>query len=368
MKNKSVITAIILAVLAIGWILTGQFGSESANGEASEETMSAATTETATTMKVRVAKLDAIPRIETVGVTGRTEASRKVELRAETDGQVVELYVQRGEVIDANAPIARLRADDRPAKLSEARALLSQRKIEFNAAAKLTEKGFRSETEKAGAQARLDAARAVVEQMEIDIARTTFRAPFRGTVGVGHVERGDYVRVGDVTATIVDLDPILIVGHVSERHVSKVNPGMPGTITLINGEEHSGIVSFVASVSDPATRTYRFELEVANPDQTIRDGLTAQIELPVDTTTAHFVTPSVLTLNDDGVVGIKTVEADNTVRFRPVSTIADEPDGVWIGGLPDSIRLITVGQEFVIHGETVTPVEGDARIVTDADS
>lgn len=364
MKNKSVLTAIVLAVLAVGWILTGQFGTEDADGEATPT----AKTETTAAMTVRVAKLNAIPRIETVNVTGRTEASRKVELRAETHGQVVELFVQRGEVIDDKEPIARLRADDRPAKLSEARASLRQRQIEFNAATKLTEKGFRSETEKAGAQARLDAARAVVEQMEIDIDRTTFRAPFAGTVGAGHVEKGDYVRVGDVTATIVDLDPILIVGNVSERHVSKINPGMPGTITLINGEEHTGIVSFVASVSDPATRTYRFELEVANPDQTIRDGLTAQIEMPVDTTTAHFVTPSVLTLNDDGVVGVKTVEADNTVRFRPVSIIADEPDGVWIGDLPDTIRMITVGQEFVVHGETVVPVEGEARIATGAGS
>lgn len=364
MKNKSVITAVILAVLAVGWILTGQFGTEEANGETPLTT----TSDTANIMKVRVANLEALPRVETVGVTGRTEASRKVEIRAETHGQVVELFVQRGEVIEDNAPIARLRADDRPAKLSEAKAALRQRQIEFNAAAKLTEKGFRSETEKAGAQARLDAARAVVEQMEIDIARTTFRAPFSGTVGAGHVEKGDYVRVGDVTATIVDLDPILIVGNVSERHVNKINPGMPGKVTLIDGEEHSGIVSFVASVSDPATRTYRFELEVANPEQTIRDGLTAQIEMPVDTTTAHFVTPSVLTLNDDGVVGVKTVESDDTVRFRPVSIIADEPDGVWIGGLPDSIRIITVGQEFVIHGESVIPVEGEARIAAGADS
>lgn len=358
MKNKSVITALVLAVLAFGWILSGQFGSDEANGEDAP----APTAETAAPMSVRVATLDAIPRVETVGVTGRTEASRKVELRAETFGQVVDLYVQRGQTVENAAPIASLRPDDRPAKLAEAKATLRQRQIEFNAAAKLTEKGFRSETEKAGAQARLDAARAIVEQMDIDIARTTFRAPFTGTVGAGHVEKGDYVKVGDVTATVVDLDPILVVGNVSERHVNKINSGMPGTITLIDGEEHTGIVSFVASLADPATRTYRFELEVANPDLTIRDGLTAQIKIPVATTAAHFVTPSVLTLNDDGFVGIKTVEPDNKVMFRHVDIIADEPDGIWLGGLPETIRMITVGQEFVIEGETVTPVDAAARI------
>lgn len=357
--NKSVITALVLAVLAVGWILTGQFGSDDANGEENAATNAPPA---AKTMKVRVADLAAIERTETVGVTGRTEASRKVELRAETEGQVTDIYKHRGERVVDGESIAKIRPDDRPAKLSEARATLRQRQIEYNASAKLTQKGFRSETEKAGSQARLDAARAVVQQMEIDIARTTFRAPFDGTIEAGHVEKGDYVKVGDVTAMVVDLDPILVVGDISERQVSKIKEGMSGKVTLIDGATYTGTVRFVSSVAEPSTRTYRVELEVANADLSIRDGLTANIEIPVSSAMAHFVTPSVLTLNDDGIVGVKTVSADNKVAFRPVNIISDQPDGIWLGGLPDKIRLITVGQEFVIDGEVVTPVEGAARI------
>lgn len=362
--NKSVITALVLAVLAVGWVLTGQFGSERPHAEEQAAAPSAPSQK----MKVRVAEVSAIAHTENVNVTGRTEASRKVELRAETEGQVTDVYKQRGDRVSEGEPIAKIRADDRPARLAEARASLRQRQIEFNAADKLTERGFRSETEKAAAQARLDAARAVVEQMELDIARTTFRAPFDGTVEAGHVEKGDYVKVGDVTAMVVDLDPILVVGNISERQVGTVKEGMTGTVTLIDGSEHTGIVRFVSSVSEPSTRTYRAELEVANPDLRIRDGLTAQISIPVSNTMAHFVTPSVLTLNDDGIVGVKTVEPDNKVVFRPVDIIADEPDGVWLGGLPETIRLITVGQEFVIDGEDVIPVEGTARIAAGSNS
>lgn len=167
MKNKSIIIAAVLAIVAFVWILSGQFGSEEASVEGNETEQAEKKSDL---MKVRVSELDAISRTETVNVTGRTEASRKVELRAETQGQVTELYVERGERVEENKPIASLRADDRPAKLSEARATLRQRQIEYSAAAKLTQKGFRSETEKAGAQARLDAARAVVELMEIDLS------------------------------------------------------------------------------------------------------------------------------------------------------------------------------------------------------
>ena len=365
MRNKSTITAAVLALIAFGWILSGQFGSQ--------ETISA---KTATDqnglepnlMKVRVTELEAILRAETVKITGRSEASRKVELRAETQGQVTELYVQRGERVEEDKPIARLRYDDRPAKLSEARAILRQREVEYSATAKLTQKGFRSSTEKVGAQARLDAARAVVELMEIDIARTTFRAPFQGIISAGHVEKGDYVKVGDVTATVVDLNPMLVVGNISERHIAHISESMPGKITLIDGSTHTGVVRYVASVADPATRTYRVEMTVPNPDLSIRDGLSAKIEIPISTTMAHLVTRSVLTLNGDGVVGIKTVEPDNTVKFRVVEIIADDVDGVWLGGLPDRIRMITVGQEFVIDGEIVTPVDGARRITAETSS
>ena len=69
-----------------------------------------------------------------------------------------------------------------------------------------------------------------------------------------------------------------------------------------------------------------------------------------------MISPSVLTLNDAGVVGVRTVDANDTVRFKPVEILADETQGVWIGGLPERVRLIVVGQEFVVEGERVTPV------------
>jgi multidrug efflux system membrane fusion protein len=170
-------------------------------------------------MTVRVADLVARPRDEIITITGRTEASRIIELRAETAGRVIEILVHRGDAVAKGDIIARLRLDDRGAKLAEAKAVLRQRELEYEAAQKLHKKGFRSTTEQAASQARLDAARAVVEQRRIDIARTTLQAPFRGIIGEGHVELGDFVRAGDVAATIIDLDPVLAVGSVSERQI-----------------------------------------------------------------------------------------------------------------------------------------------------
>jgi multidrug efflux system membrane fusion protein len=62
----------------------------------------------------------------------------------------------------------------------------------------------------------------------------------------------------------------------------------------------------------------------------------------------------VLTLDDEGRVGVKIIDSSSRVRFLPVDLISDTPDGMWLGGLPDTIELITVGHEFVSVGQQVT--------------
>lgn len=352
--GKSPLIALAIAALAGAWIASGQFGND-ANG-AEQTTGTPPVQETAAIMSVRVADLNALPRRATVSISGRTQASRTVEMRAETEGQIIEIRAIRGDTVAEGDIIARLRLDDRNAKLAESKALLRQREIEYGASEKLFKKGFRSATDQAESKAYLDAARAVVEQMEIDIARTTLQVPFAGIVGEGHVELGDFVRVGDVTATIVDLDPILAVGSVSERQIGGLQTGGTATVTLIDGRPYVGTIRFISPVADPQTRTYRVELEIQNGDYQIRDGITAKIEFPLGETRAHLLSPSVLTLNDDGLVGVRTVDDQNTVHFKPVEILADETKGIWVGGLPEQVRIIVVGQEFVIEGEIVNPV------------
>jgi multidrug efflux system membrane fusion protein len=70
----------------------------------------------------------------------------------------------------------------------------------------------------------------------------------------------------------------------------------------------------------------------------------------------------VISLDDAGRVGAKTVDEDDRVVFHPIEVIRTAPDGVWVTGLPERIRLITIGQDFVSAGERVRPrtAEGEA--------
>ena len=360
--KKSVIIAIIITVGAGAWIFSGQFANSARDTGDGEIAVQTASQQPAALAKVRVAKLVATPRVNLLTINGRTEASRSIQIRAETDSRVNEIYINKGDRVETGQLIARLALDDRRAKLAEAEALLRQRNIEHSAAEQLQVKGFRSQTSLAAALAQLDGARAVVERMRIDIARTEIRAPFSGIIGNQHAEVGDYLQSGDIAATIIDLDPIVVVGYATEREVGQLQIGILGKSQIVGVAPVEGVVSYVAHVADAGTRTYRFELEVDNPDNSIRDGLTSVISVATQSDKGHLVSPSVLTLADSGAIGIKIVNAEQQVEFLPVEILADTPEGVWLGGLPEAITLITVGQDFVVPGQPVEAVEAAGPI------
>lgn len=357
-KSSYVWAAVIAVGLAL-WILSGQFGSgdetvagpggngEIAQGDADPEANGIATA----SIRARVFEAQTIER--DVTVRGRTAAVRAVEVRAETSGTVSGLPVEKGEFVADGDVICELSVDAREAKLAEAKALRQQRWLQYDASRKLAAKGHRSETAAAADKAAYDAAVAQVKQMEVELSHTQIKAPFDGVLDSRTVELGDFLSVGQTCATVVDLDPILVVGQVSENDIGKISMGTVGTARLISGQTIEGVVRFVAKTAEEATRTFRIELAVPNKNLEIPAGITAEVIVPGDKVMAHRMSPAYLVLDDDGTVGVRHIVDGNKVHFQPVDILEDSNDGVWIGGLPDKVKIITVGQEFVREGQTV---------------
>nr|WP_240969601.1 efflux RND transporter periplasmic adaptor subunit [Sneathiella limimaris] len=301
-------------------------------------------------------------RSEPVVVRGVTEAIRIVELKAETPGRVTEIMVERGQRVKEGDLLVKFALKDRMAQLAEAEALVRQRQIEYDAAKSLNKKGFSAKTTLAGTKALLDSALAQAESVRISLEDLKIRAPFDGIIEERHAEIGDYIKDGNLVATIVDENPVLIVGQVSELDVNKIHVGDNGTAKLITGEIVNGQVRFIGKTADAATRTFRVELLVDNPNLSIRSGVTAETVFETDKVMAHFITPAILTLNDEGVLGVRSVDDQDIVHFHPVNVLADTASGAWVTGLPDQLRLIKVGQEFVKDGEKVIPQTSTAGV------
>ena len=352
--QRSYLVAAGIAVAATAWVVSGQF-SGAGNAPRTEPKAEAAAAK-APVQQVRAERLTAQPMVNHLTITGRTAAARTVEVKAETKGTVAAVLVERGRRVTKGETIVRLAVDDRQAKLDQARSVLTYREAEFNAARTLASRGFNPELKMAEWRSLVESARAELRRAELELGHTEIKAPFDGVLDKRPVELGQYVDVGNVVAAVVDLQPIKVVGNVSERYVAHIQPGAKARITLLGNIQAEGVLSYLSATADPATRTFRIEFEAPNPNGAIVEGLTAEIRVPIAQQLAYRVSPAVLSLGDDGSIGVKTVGPDGKVAFHRVSILDDSPEGVWLGGLPDQITLITVGHEFVVAGEPVQPV------------
>ncbi|MDQ2089189.1 efflux RND transporter periplasmic adaptor subunit [Marimonas arenosa] len=356
---------------------------------------------------------------------GQTEAARQVQVRSETSGLVISeplrkgAFVERGQVLcrldpgtreaslteararlaeararvpeaEAQLPRAEAQLENAGAQLDTARAQLVEAKINYNAAVKLAEGGYASETRVAAAEAAMRAAEAgvtsaragvktaeagvksaqsgvlnvragiqsaeaAVAAAEKEISRLEITAPFEGLLESDAAELGALMQPGAVCATVIQLDPIKLVGFVPETEVDRIAVGSLGGARLSSGDELVGRVTFLSRSADPLTRTFRVEIQVPNPALAIRDGQTVEIAIASDGAAAHLVPQSALTLNDDGLLGVRIVDEAKHAQFVPVTLVRDTAEGVWVTGLPDVADVIVIGQEYVVDGVPVRP-------------
>jgi multidrug efflux system membrane fusion protein len=369
MFSKSALIATVVAVAVAAWMLSGTVETNSSHAPSrvgTTERAALAPADPAPTgnreqarlrVAVQTSRAERIAR--EVQLSARTEPNRSVELRAETEGRIVELNAERGASVEANQQIARLDMRDREARLAEANALIAQHRLQFEAAERLRGQNLMSEAQIAETKAKLVSAQAMLAEIELELAQTRIRAPFDAVVQEREVELGDFLRVGDVIAELVDIDPLIVVGEVSEKDIYNLNPGVDGVARFAEGREAQGQIRYVAPVADSGTRTFRVELAIPNADLQLRAGVTAELLLHTDEARGHRVSPALLTLDDFGAIGVKVVDEANRVHFIPVEILRSTSEGIWITGLPDEVRIISVGQGFVTDGQIVEPVPSD---------
>ena len=305
-------------------------------------------------VRVLATRSEAQPVTNIVVLRGRTEAMRQVEIRSETSGLVISEPIRRGASVSAGDPVCEGAPGVRKAALDEARARLTEAEINYRAASGLSESGFASDVRLANARAALQSAQAGLDRAVEEMARLVMHAPFDGLLETDTAELGSLMQPGGLCATLIQMDPIKLVGFATEAQIDDIRPGTPAGARLTSGREVLGTVSFIARSADPQTRTFRVDVTIPNPDGRIRDGQSVDILIQGEEQQGHLLPGSALTLNDRGELGLRVVDGDGQVSFERASILRDTADGMWLGGLPEQINAIILGQEFTREGARVT--------------
>ena len=287
-------TAAILASFLIIWMVSGNL--------IEEESFEKRDTSLDTLSSVTIVNSQAVTKSKILKSSGFTEADKFVQVRAEVGGRLISRPVQQGDYVEEGDLICQLYIAGRE-------------------------------------------------------AYPKIVAPFSGFLETLRVEQGDFLNTGAVCAALIDPDPMLLVADIAEKDIAQVQLGSKATAKLISGRYISGEVTFIASSADKNTRTFRVEISVDNKDRTIRDGVSAEIYIQGKEEPAHKISPAILSLNDQGKLGVRTVTNDNRVEFQEITILEDTNSGMWVSGLGEVARIITLGQEYVFQGQTVRVTE-----------
>ena len=301
---------------------------------------------------VLVTKSKAVKASNILLLRGLTEAARKVEVRAEISGAVISDPRSKGTKIETGETLCEIAAGTRFVTLSEAKVRLLEAEKKAKVVESLGQKGYSTETSNLTQKTFLEAAKASLAKAEYDLSKLSINAPFAGILENNTAELGSYLNKGSLCGTIIDLSHIKLIGYVPEVKIRAISEGANASAKTVSGIETNGTVTFISKQADPITKTFKVEITAENRESRIRDGETAEISIELASDTAHLLPQSVLTLNDEGILGIRGI-IDGSVKFFKVEILRDQVNGLLLTGLPKSIDVITVGQEFVLDGQKV---------------
>jgi len=351
--------AILFAVLLVGWMGSGFIiPSETGDEDVAESEIQPVAVE------VMTSQSDEVQLVLTA--EGQSIPDRSTSIQAKATGQILSVSVERGALVEGGQEIGRIDSNTIMAQLTQAEAQLEQTTSDLARIESLLDQGISTESQAMQARAAKAAAEASVTSIQEQLDNTIIRAPFAGRLNEMTLDVGEFVNDGDVVAEVLDNDPLSVVVQVPQQALGRLTQGQMAEVAFITGETRMGTVNFIGRNADSQTRTFRVEITVENPDSEMPAGLSARIAIPTGEARGHFISPAILSLGVNGELGVKTVNNDNEVVFNDISIVRAQTDGIWVTGLKDGARVITVGQGFVTAGDVVEPIAGEQALSAEA--
>lgn len=344
-----VLVVVVIAALTIGRSGTAKAGDPGAGGPPSMPPMP---------VDVDTARYQSV--VDAVRATGRIEALQAVELRPDEQGRVVALHFFEGQSVGKDAPL--LRIDDAMLRAQAERASAERdlARQQLDRVRSLRQQNASSAADLERAEATSRSAAAALAVLQLQIARSTVRAPFAGVVGQRFVSVGDYVTTGTRLLTLQTVDPQRAVIEVPERHAVRLRPGQTVAFTVAAepGRIFNAIVDFIDPVVQTANRTIMVKARAPNPNRVLRPGMFIEARLATATRMNAVVVP------EDAVQPLRTANVvwaiDGGKASRRVVQLGARSQGVVeiLSGIKAGELVVVGGLERMAEG---MPVAGHPR-------
>jgi membrane fusion protein, multidrug efflux system len=231
------------------------------------------------------------PVISTIGDIAPVQG---IELSAEGEGAVTKINFQNGQPVKAGDVLIELDTSVEVAQLKAAQAQLELARLEANRSQELLQKNTISQAQLDQAMAQLNQIQATVASLEAMIQKKIVRAPFAGRVGIRHVNIGQYVNRGQPLVPLQKLDELYVNFNLPERDLPKLQQGQVVRLTVdaFPGRTFEGKLNAIDPVVNSQTRNVSVQALLPNPDEVLRPGMFARVEVVLPEQQSLVVLPA----------------------------------------------------------------------------
>jgi membrane fusion protein (multidrug efflux system)/multidrug efflux system membrane fusion protein len=325
-------------------------------------------------ISVRVAPVQSQDVVYQVKALGSLEADEMVHITAEVEGAVSEVRIQQGDRVTPKTVIARIDPERYRLENARAKSALDQAQAELDraqadlrrreelAANQLVaaEELTRSRGENARLEAAVDVARAALGIAQQNLRKAELRPPQAGVINTRSVETGQYVKMGDKLATLVDTSRLRLRFKVSEAESLRCRDGETVSfhVGALGANDFPARIYHVGEMADPTTRQVEVLAWVKNPGE-LKPGFFAEVTLATESHEGALVVP-------EGAVqaserGFVTYVVDGgRARLQPVEIGLRTADGIVeiVSGLEAGQIVVIEGSDRLADGVSVEPVTG----------
>jgi membrane fusion protein, multidrug efflux system len=220
---------------------------------------------------------------ETLTAIGSVAAVQGVTISADLPGTVDRIGFEAGQWVREGEVLALLDTRQEQAQLAAAEAQRELARVSFDRMQGLLNENVvsRAEFDRATADQRQSDAR--VGEIRATIERKTIRAPFSGSLGIRHVNLGQYLSAGTALVTLQSLSPIYVNFAVPQQAIAQMRVGRSVRVSVadLEGVNFNGRITALDSVVDESTRNVQVQATLANRDGKLRPGMFVQAEVAV---------------------------------------------------------------------------------------
>ncbi|HAO15777.1 MAG TPA: efflux RND transporter periplasmic adaptor subunit [Tenacibaculum sp.] len=269
-------------------------------------------------LDVEIAKLDTskkIPLITTFKVEesvfthyldlqGNVQTKKNVLVYPEMPGQLVKIYVKEGQYVAKGQALAKIDDGGLSQQLAQIETQMNLAKTTFDRQKRLWDQKIGSEIQYLQTKTNYEALTKSANQIKKQLDKSVVKAPFSGIVDDVIKEQGIIVAPGPGSEIfrVVNLNDMYIETDVPESYISSIKKGKEVRVEFpVLGKTVDSKVRQAGNFINPANRTFKVEIGVANKDRSIKPNLTAKLRINDYTNPKSILIPqSIISENANG--------------------------------------------------------------------